>query len=219
MPTVDLDFTDIFEEAFERAGMTLRTGYELKSIRRSFNILMNNWANKGLNLWTVEEGTLTTTVGTKTETLPTDTVDLIEATVRAPGQNNEINLNRVAVGTYAKQAVKSQAGRPTQYFVERLIAPQVTFWPVPDQAYTIRYWRIRRLDGLASGINGSPDIPSRFIEPLCSGLAYQVAKKSKEQEVLQRLPLLKADYDEAFAEAAFEDRDRASYYITPGGYR
>lgn len=216
MAVVNLDFGDLFEEAYERAGLELRTGYGLKSIRRSFNLMMNDWANKGLNLWSIEEGTVNTVASTATYVLPVDTVDLIDHTIRETSSTTEINLARIAVGTWARRSDKSQEGRPTQIYIERITAPQVTLWPVPDAVYVLRYWRLARLDGLASGLDGAPDIPSRFVEPLVSGLAYNAALKSRDAQALQRLPLLKQLYDEAWQQAADEDRDRASQFITPG---
>lgn len=218
MATVDLGFLDIFEEAYERAGMNLRDGYGLKSIRRSFNILMNEWANRGLNLWTISDSTIACVSGTATYSLPVGTIDIIEHTIKHPDSSNEITLRRIAVGTWAKQTNKTQTGRPTQIYVERTTTPQVTLWPVPDAAYTFRYWPISRMDGLASGVDGSPDIPSRFIEPLISGLAYNAALKSQDPQALQRLPMLKQLYEEAYSNAADEDRDRASLFLIPGSF-
>lgn len=215
MAVIDLAFDEIFEEAYDRIGVEMRNGYQLRSIIRTFNILMNNWANRGLNLWSVADTTLNCVVGTATYTIPTDTVDLLDQTIRDPSSNQEIWVSRIAVGTWAKETQKSLPGRPTQVYVERTTTPQITLWPVPDRAYIFRYWYIRRLDGLASGVSGSPDIPSRFVEPLIAGLAYNMALKSTDQVVMQKLPLLKQLYEEAYELAATEDRDRAGLRITP----
>lgn len=215
MATVDLTFKEIFEEAFERAtNGEMRSGYDLRTVRRSFNVMMMEWANRGLNLWTIEEGSLALSDGTATYSLPTDTIDLIEHTIQL-SSGNEYNLYRMTVSTYAKQTNKSQEARPTQIYVQRTTSPQVTLWPTPDQSYTLKYWRIARLDGLSQGIAGTPDIPSRFVPPLISGLAYHIACKTKEGE--SRIQFLEQQYEKDWRLAAEEDRDRATLKLVPGG--
>lgn len=154
MAVVTPDLPDIFEEAFERAGTQLRTGYDLKTIRRSFNLLTLEWQNRGLNLFTIDPGTLSLTAGTATYTMPADTIDLLEHQLRDGTGTNQIdtNIQRVSVSTYAQQTNKNTQGRPTQVFVERLATEvKVTLWPVPDQAYTLSYYRLKGIDGLSSG--------------------------------------------------------------------
>jgi len=207
---VDLDYTDIFEEAYDRAGVELRSGYDMKSARRSLNLLLNDWSNKGLNLWTIDSGTVAVVAGTVTYVLPTDTVDLIEHVIRND-TGQDYNLYRVSVSTYAHQTNKTSSGRPTQIYVQRLSAPQITLWPEPDTSYTLVYWRLARMDGMASGISGSPDVPSRFAQALTAGLAYYTAMKYTPD----RAVFLKQDYDEQWRLAAEEDRDRASVHLVP----
>ena len=157
MAVVTPDMPEIFEEAFERAGLEMRTGYDLKTARRSLNLLTLEWQNRGLNLFTIEAGTLAVTAGTATYTLPADTIDIIEHQIRTGTGTNQIDtsLERVSVATYAQQTNKNTQGRPTQIYVQRLpTETKVTLWPVPDNttAYTISYYRLKGIDGLSSGV-------------------------------------------------------------------
>lgn len=228
--TFNLDLNNLVEEAFERCGAELRTGYDLKTARRSLNLLSIEWANRGINLWTVEEGSIALTEGDATYNLPVDTIDLIEYIIRTgSGQNqNDLSINRVSVDTYANIPNKNSTGRPIELWINRQSGattpdgvqyPTVNLWPVPDQSntYTLVYWRLRRLQDAGNGIN-TPDIPFRFLPALVAGLAYHLALKVPN--ALPRVELLKAQYDEQWQMAADEDREKASLRITPRqGYR
>lgn len=216
------DIGEIVEEAYERAGLELRSGYDLRTARRSLNFLLTEFSNKGLNLWTVASGTLTLVPGQKTYTsadgLPADAVDYIEHMCRtsSAGIPTDISLNRISVSTYANIPTKEQAGRPYQIYVNRATAsPQITLWPVPDSStsYTLAYWYLRRLDDATSPVSQTLEIPFRFYNALAAGLAYHIALK--KPEVQDRISMLKSLYDEAFQLAADEDRDRSSLRITP----
>ena len=210
MAVVVPDIPDLFEEAYQRAGLELRTGNDLRNARRSFNILTMEWQNRGLNLWTIEAGTQVLTAGTATYTLPTDTVDVIEHQIRTGTgtSQTDTNLTRVSVSTYAKQSAKNTTGKPTQIFIQRLAASTtVTLWPVPDSAstYTLSYYRIAGIDGISSGIDGTTTsfVPPRFVPCLVSGLAYYIAMK--RPEVANRVTPLKQEYEFQFELAAGED--------------
>ena len=216
------DIGEIVEEAYERAGLELRSGYDLKTARRSLNFLLTEFANKGLNLWTVASGTLTLVPGQKTYTtadgLPADAVDYIEHVCRTTsgGIPTDISLNRISVSTYANIPTKDQTGRPYQIYVNRATSsPQITLWPVPDSGttYTLVYWYLRRLDDATNPISQTIQIPFRFYNALTAGLAYHIALK--RPEVQDRISMLKDLYDEAFQLASDEDRDRASVRFTP----
>jgi len=216
------DIGEIVEEAYERAGLELRSGYDLKTARRSLNFLLTEWANKGLNLWTIASGTLTLVPGQKTYTtadgLPADAVDYIEHVCRTTsgGIPTDISLNRISVSTYANIPTKDQTGRPYQIYVNRATSsPQITLWPVPDSGttYTLVYWYLRRLDDATNPISQTIQIPFRFYNALTAGLAYHIALK--RPEVQDRISMLKDLYDEAFQLASDEDRDRASVRFTP----
>ena len=216
------DIAELCEEAFERAGLELRSGYDLKTARRSLNFLLTEWANKGINLWTVKSGTLTLVTGQKTYTtadgLPADAIDYIEHVCRTTsgGQAVDISLNRISVSTYANIPTKDQSGRPYQIYVDRATAaPKITLWPVPDSSntYTLAYWYLKREDDATNPVSQTIEIPFRFYNALVAGLSYHIALKKPEAS--DRISMLKDLYDEAFQLAADEDRDRASVRFTP----
>jgi len=219
MAVIVPDLPELFEEAFERAGLEMRSGYDLKTARRSLNIMTLEWANRGLNLFTIESGTQALTAGTKTYTMPTGTIDLIEHQLRTGTGTSQTDtyLERVSVSNYAQLTNKEITGRPTQIYVDRLSnATTVTLWPVPDNTtpYTLFFYRLRFIDGLASGIGGSvTTVPPRFVPALVAGLAYYIACKKPQSQNL--IPMLKQEYEDQFALAAEEDRDRASVMFVP----
>lgn len=213
------DLTEIVEEAFERCGAELRSGYDLRTARRSLNLLFADWANRGLNMFTFEQGTIPLVAGTATYALPADTVDLLEHTIRTGAGSvvtqADLSVTRVSVSTYASIPNKLQQGRPIQIFIERLVAaPQVTMWPIPDdsQTYTLVYWRMKRIDDAGTGVNTAA-VPFRFVSAMVAGLAYYLALKVPGG--IERLPLLKAQYDEAWTLASDEDREKASVSFLP----
>lgn len=219
MAVIVPDMPELFEEAFERAGLEMRSGYDLKTARRSLNLLTLEWANRGLNLFTIEGGTQVLAAGQASYTLPTGTIDIIEHQLRTGTGTAQVDtaLERISVSTYAQQTSKQITGRPTQVFVQRLpTATTVTLWPTPDssQPYTLFYYRLKGIDGLASGIGADMTaIPPRFVPALVAGLAYYIAMK--KPEVMDRVLPLKALYDEQFELAAGEDRDRSSVMFVP----
>ncbi len=221
MAVIVPDMPELFEEAFERAGLEMRSGYDLKTARRSLNIMTLEWANRGLNLFTIDSGTIALSAGVDTYTMPTGTIDLIEHQLRTGGGTGQTDtyLERVSVSNYAQLTNKRITGRPTQVYVQRLAtSTTVTLWPVPDDtmAYTLVYYRMRFIDGLASGIGADvTSIPPRFVPALVSGLAYHIAAKKTQSQHLA--PMLKQAYEEQFALAADEDRDRASVMFVPFG--
>jgi hypothetical protein len=216
--TFNLDLSEIVEEAFERAGSELRTGYDLRTARRSLNLLFADWANRGINMWTFEQGSITLVPGTATYDLPTDTVDLLEHVIRtgagSASTQADLTITRISVSTYATIPNKLQQARPIQIWVERLLTPRVTVWPVPDdsQTYTLVYWRMRRIDDAGNGVN-TMDVPFRFLPCLVAGLAYYLALKIPSG--VNRLDILKAQYDEAWELASTEDRETAALRFVP----
>ena len=217
MAVVTPDMPEIFEEAFERAGLEMRTGYDLKTARRSLNLLTLEWQNRGLNLFTIEAGTLAVTAGTATYTLPTDTIDIIEHQIRTGTGTNQVDtsLERVSVATYAQQTNKNTQGRPTQIYVQRLpTETKVTLWPVPDSTttYTISYFRLKGIDGLSSGVGSTiTSVPPRFVPCLVAGMAYYIAMKKNPQMAAN----LKQEYEFQFQLAAGEDEETASIKFVP----
>lgn len=218
MAVVVPDLPEIFEEAFERAGLEMKSGYDLKTARRSLNLLLLEWQNRGLNLFTVDAGTLSLTSGTATYTMPADTIDLIEHQIRTGTGTNQIdyNVERISVSTYAQQSSKNTQGRPSQIFVERLATEtKVTLWPVPDgsDTYTLSYYRLKGIDGLSSGVGTTAAVPPRFVPCLASGLAYYIAMK--KPDAAARVAPLKQEYEYQFELAAGEDTETASIKFVP----
>jgi hypothetical protein len=235
--TFNLDLNNIIEEAFERAGVEVRTGYDFRTARRSLNLLTIEWANRGINLWTIEEGSIALTQGTITYPLPVDTIDLIEHVVRTQtGQEQtDININRISVSTYASIPNKNAQGRPIQVWIDRqsgakypingnepnttntttgVNPPNINVWPAPDQSnyYTFVYWRMRRIQDAGNGVN-TQDIPFRMLPCLVAGLAYYIAMKIPDS--LPRLDMLKMSYEEQWQLAAGEDREKAPLRLVP----
>ena len=223
----NLDLNDIIEEAYERCGVEVRTGYEHRTARRSLNLLFADWSNRGINLWTIEQGSIPLVQGQITYDLPVDTVDLLEQVIRTGAGNAatqaDLTISRISVSTYATIPNKLQQARPIQVWVNRqsgatepsgVNAPQINVWPAPDgsQSYTFVYWRMRRIQDSGGGVN-TQDVPFRFLTCLVSGLAYYLALKIPE--ALNRLEPLKQMYDEAWDLAAGEDREKAPDRLVP----
>ena len=218
----DMDFTEIAEEAWERAGREMRSGYDLRTARRSMNLMTIEWQNRGINMWTIDEGTLALTEGTSEYTLPADTIDLLEQQIRTGSGNvatqSDLTISRISVSTYASIPNKLTQGRPIQVYIERLRdAPKINVWPVPDNNdYVFYYWRMRRIEDAGSGIQTS-DMNFRFFPCLVAGLAYYIAMKIPE--LMARVPMLKEAYEEQFMLAAGEDREKASLRLVPRATR
>ena len=222
----NLDFTEIAEEAWERAGREMRSGYDLRTARRSMNLLTIEWQNRGINMWTIEEGTLNLAQGTATYNLPADTIDLLEHVVRTGDGNittqSDLNITRISVSTYSSIPNKLSQGRPIQMYIDRGQAnPTATVCPVPDQGtlvspyYILKYWRMRRIEDAGTGVN-TADVNFRFLPCLVAGLAYYIAQK--DPELMPRIPMLQAEYERQFELAAGEDREKATLSLVPRIY-
>ena len=211
----NLDISDLIEESFERCGQELRTGYELKTARRSLNLLTVEWSNRGINLWTIEQGVISLVQGQATYNLPTDTIDLLDMVVRNGTAQNQtdININRISVSTYATIPNKNATGRPIQVWINRQITPQINVWPTPDgNQYSFIYWRLRRIQD-ASGSTQTMDIPFRFLNCLVAGLAYYLSMKLPVDP--GRRVELKMDYEQQLQMAMDEDREKAPLRFVP----
>jgi hypothetical protein len=219
----NLEFTEIAEEAWERAGREMRTGYDLRTARRSMNLMTIEWQNRGINMWTIDEGTVNLVQGQAEYDLPADTIDLLEHVIRTGAGNvstqADLTITRISVSTYATIPNKLQQARPIQVWVRRLRdAPKIVVWPVPEQGtlenpyYVFKYWRMRRVQDAGSGVQ-TADANFRFLPALTAGLAYHIAMKVPE--LMDRIPMLKAAYDEQFDLAAGEDREKAAVRFVP----
>ena len=221
------DFTEIAEEAFERAGREMRSGYDLRTARRSMNLLTIEWQNRGINMWTIDEGTINLVQGTGTYALPADTIDIMEQLIRtgsgSSSTQQDLSISRISVSTYSSIPNKLSQGRPIQVWVDRgRDNPSINVWPVPDQGtalapyYIFKYWRLRRIEDAGDGVD-TADMNFRFLPTLMAGLAYYIAMK--DPELVSRVPMLQAEYENQFEFAAGEDREKASVLLVPRMYR
>jgi hypothetical protein len=237
--TFNLNLNDLVEEAFERCGAELRTGYDLRTARRSLNLLTIEWANRGINLWTIEQGSIPLVQGQIVYDLPVDTIDLLEHVVRTQTgqQQTDITISRISIDTYSTIPNKNAQGRPIQVWINRQSGatypvggqpagtnpatgvdhPSINVWPAPDQSnfYTFVYWRLRRLQDAGDGVT-TQDIPFRFLPCMVAGLAYHLSLKVPG--ALERSQMLKAEYEELWQQAADEDREKAPLRIAPRQY-
>ena len=208
------DVAEYIEEAFERCGTEVRTGYDLKTARRSLNLLLADWANRGLNRWTIAQTSQSLTAGTANYSLGADTIDILSAVIRTDaGESNQsdITISRISRDQYITIPSKNTQARPSQFYVDRQINPTVKLWPTPDlSTYTLVFDRLVRMDD-ADAAQNTLDMPFRFYPCLAAGLAYYISIKRAPD----RMQMLKAIYEEEFERAAAEDRDRASLSLTP----
>jgi hypothetical protein len=205
----ELDVSDYVEEAFERCGLEVRTGYDLQTARRSLNLLFADWANRGLNQWTIAQRTQTVTSSTSTYDLGADVIDVLSMVVRR--DNNDLSMERISRDTYLSIPSKTTTGRPTQFFIDRQITPQIKVWPSPENSTDILIFDCLTRIQDADAYTDTLEVPFRFYPCLAAGLAYYLAIKKAPE----RIQLLKAIYDEEFDRAQAEDRDRASFNVAP----
>ena len=205
----ELDVSDYVEEAFERCGLQVRTGYDLKTARRSLNLMLAEWANRGLNQWTIAQNTQAVTSGTGNYTLGANIIDILSVVVRRSG--TDFALTRMSRDDYLTIPTKTTTGRPNQFFLDRQVTPVLKLWPVPDNSTdTIIYDALTRMDD-ADEYTNTLDVPFRLYPCLAVGLAYYISIKRAPN----RAQLLKAMYEEEFERAMAEDRDRASFNVVP----
>ena len=212
----ELDVSDYIEEAYERCGIEVRTGYDQRTARRSLNLVLADWANRGLNQWTIAQTIVTLNAGQQTVTLDPSDIDVIQAVTRfaqnvGTASQADLTMDRKSREYYTNIPNKLQQGRPVQYFVDRQIIPVVYLWPIPDRTYYLVLNKLVRLDDASAGVN-TLELPFRFYPCLAAGLAYYLSIKKAPE----RTTMLKAIYDEEFARAASEDRDRAALNLVPG---
>ena len=218
----DLSIDDIAEEAFERCGLQVRSGYDLKTARRSLNLMLAEWANRGLNLWTIQ---------LQEKTLPQNTTSLtgsdlfgsganaaqeiidITDVVISDSSNNDYSATSISRSTYFNYTVKTTSGRPSQYYFERTINPRLYLYPAADTAYTLKYYALLRMKDSGAYTNNN-EIPFRFLPCLSAGLAYYIAMKKAPD----RIQLLKQIYEDEFQRAAAQDGERTSLFLTPKTY-
>ena len=207
--TFNLDVAEVIEEAYERCGLEVRTGYDAKTARRSLNLMFADWANRGLNLWTVGQGTTTLVQGTSTYTLAADVVDILEMVLRRDSTDYEVE--RISRGDYLTFPNKTDQGSPSQFYLNRQIEPVITLWQTPENSTDqLIYYYVQRIEDAGTLVN-TADLPFRFLPCMVAGLAYYLAMKRAPE----RLQFLKAVYEEEFQRAAEEDEDRVSLKLQP----
>lgn len=214
--TFSLDLRKIAEEAYERCGLRLHSGYDLETAMRSLNLLFIEWQNRGTNFWTIDEETATLTAGSGTHTLDADAFDAVEFFVRTGSGTSQVDLpvSRISLSQYMAIPTKSEQGRPTNVWVNKQRGAIVFhLWPVPDQAYTLMWQQLSRIEDAGGTASLEPDVPFRFLPALTAGLAYKIALK--RPEAASRVPILKADYEELWLDAVAGDRDRSSVRFRP----
>ena len=205
----NLDVGEVIEEAYERCGLEVRTGYDAKTARRSLNLMFADWANRGLNLWTVNQGTINLTQGQGQETLASDIVDLLEVVLRR--DSTDYTVQRISRGEYVTLPDKTTQGRTSQYYFDRQITPILNLWAVPENSTDqIIYYYVRRIQDADTLVNTN-DLPFRFYPCMVAGLAYYLAMKSAPD----RVQMLKAVYEEEFQRAADEDEGRTPLKLQP----
>ena len=218
----DLSIDDIAEEAYERCGLQVRSGYDLQTARRSLNLLLAEWANRGLNLWTIQlqEKTLpqNTTSLTGSDLFGSganaaqEIIDITDVVIR-DSNNNDYSATSISRSTYFNYTVKTTSGRPSQYYFERTINPRLYLYPAADTAYTLKYYALLRMKDSGAYTNNN-EIPFRFLPCLSAGLAYYIAMKKAPD----RIQLLKQIYEDEFQRAAAQDGERTSLFLTPKTY-
>ena len=205
----ELDVSDYIEEAFERCGLEVKTGYDLKTAKRSLNLMFADWANRGLNQWTITQRTQALTSGTSSYNLDADVIDVLSMVVRRSG--SDLSMSRISRDTYLSINSKTTEARPSQFFVDRQITPAIKIWPTPENSTDVLvYDCLTRIDDAATFTN-TVEVPFRFYPCLAAGLAYYLSIKKAPD----RIQLLKTIYDEEFDKAQAEDRDRASFSVSP----
>jgi len=212
------DVAEYIEEAFERCGLELRTGYDLQTARRSLNLMLAEWSNRGLNQWTVTQKTVamvkddgTYNVDSTDATAP---IDVLDAFIRETigGEDNDLPLSRLSRAEFANISTKGSTGKPNQFLIDKQSTPTITVWPIPDKSdtYTIYMNVLTRMDDADAATN-TVDMPFRFYPCLAAGLAFYISlKKAPEKSML-----LKQLYEEEFARALSQDEERASFHVAP----
>ena len=205
----ELDVAEYIEEAFERCGLEAKTGYDLQTARRSMNIMLAEWANRGLNQWTIEQRTQALTADDADYSLGTDVIDILTAVVRR--STTDFSMSRVSRDTFTNIPVKTTTGRPTQYFLDRQITPNLKIYPAPENSTdVIVYDALTRIQDADAQVN-TMEVPFRFYPCLTAGLAYYI----KMKKAPDRIQLLKTVYEEEFERAMAEDRDRSAFKVNP----
>ena len=216
----NLSIDEVVEEAYERIGMRINSGHDIKTARRSLNILFSEWGNRGVHLWKVELNEVAMVAGQAAYTVPSNVSDVLEAYISStsgtPGTTtNDLTLNKIDRSAYAALPNKGTTGQPSQYYVDRQVTPEIYLYQTPDlSTYTyLKYYSINRIED-AGAYTNNPDVVYRFIPGMCAGLAYYLSQKRSPE----RVDMLKMAYEDEMKRALDEDGSRTSLYIAPQSY-
>ena len=204
---------EFVEEAFERCGLELRTGYDLKTAKRSINLMLAEWANRGLNQWTVEQATQTVTEGQTDYTLNANIVDILDCSLRrdTDGTNLDLQMTKISRSEFLNIPTKSTQARPNQFFLDKQVSPVLNIWPTPENSTDVLVFnKLVRMDDADTATN-TMDMPFRFYPCFAAGLAYYIAIKKAPDRVV----MLKQMYEDEFERAMSQDEDTASFRISP----
>jgi hypothetical protein len=212
--TFNLELDDIIEDAYERCGLSgSRTGYQLRSARRSLNLLLSEWGNRGVHIWKVENHTQNLTASTTTYTAPSDASDVLEMVFR--NGSTDTTMTKISRSEYQAIPNKSSTGQPTQYFVQRNLSNvEIKLYLTPETTDTqINYYYLGRIED-AGAYTNTPDAPYRFLPCMVSGLAYFLSQKISPE----RTQALKLYYEDEMQRALTEDSQSTSVHIVPQNY-
>ena len=204
---------DFIEEAFERCGLELRTGYDLVTAKRSINLMLAEWANRGLNQWTIQEETLTVIENTLNYTLNSNVVDVLDCSLRRVegSTTTDLSMGRLSRSEYLNIPTKSTTGRPSQFFLDKQNSAILKIWPAPENSTDVLVFnKIVRMDDADTALN-TMDMPFRFYPCFAAGLAYYISVKKAPEKT----QMLKQMYEEEFERALSQDEDRSSFRIAP----
>jgi|TARA_R110000744_G_scaffold201905_1_gene320929 hypothetical protein len=214
--TFKLDVEQIITESYERCGIDVqtRTGYQSVSARRSLNLLFSEWANRGINYWTVQNNTISLVDGQIEYSLPVGTIDLIDVVVRETfgSTTTDTVLERTSIADYNQLPNKASEGKPSQYMLNKQYTPVMYLWQVPDSStqYSLVYWSINQLEDITAS-NEDADVPYRWSDCICAGLATKLALKFAPD----RFQILDQIYERTFDLAAATDNDGVSMRVRP----
>ena len=218
--TFNLDISDIMEEAYDLCGLELRSGYSYRGARRALNLVFLEWQNKGLNLWTVEQGSATLVAGTSSYTAESSALDIVDVSIRTNAGNVsdqfDQRLNRISRTEYNHQASKLTQSKPTQFYVDKdNDSVKIVLWATPDSAetYTLIYDYVKRIEDVGTVASNNADVPTRYLPCLTYALAYNLACKSPE--AIQRVPMIRQRYMELWDEVSDADREKAAVRFVP----
>jgi|TARA_R110002126_G_scaffold290662_1_gene448169 hypothetical protein len=207
------DVAEWIEEAYERCGLEMRTAYDARTARRSLNILFADWANRGLNQWTINNVSQTLTQGTESYSLNSYVVDVLDVVLRRTVNSvaTDYQMTQVGRSEYWNIPSKSTQARPTQYFLDKQETPKIYVWPAPENSTdVIKMNQILRIEDADASAN-DVQVPFRFYPCLVAGLAYYISQKRAPD----RIQILKGMYEEEFQRALEQDEDRGPLKVQP----